>query len=66
MKAVILAAGRGSSLKEKTEPVNKCMLEFSGQPLIEYSLDNSVVGGVSEIVLVVGYRAQDIINRYGI
>ena len=66
MKAVILAAGRGSRLKEKTEPLNKCMLLFQGKPLIEFSLESAYISCVDEIVIVVGYRAQDIINFYGI
>jgi dTDP-glucose pyrophosphorylase len=37
-----------------------------GRPLIEYSLENAVRAGASEIVIVVGYRAEEIINAYGI
>jgi UDP-N-acetylglucosamine diphosphorylase / glucose-1-phosphate thymidylyltransferase / UDP-N-acetylgalactosamine diphosphorylase / glucosamine-1-phosphate N-acetyltransferase / galactosamine-1-phosphate N-acetyltransferase len=66
VKAVILAAGRGSRLKEKTEPLNKCMLVFHGKPLIEFSLESAYISGVAEIIVVVGYRAQDVINTYGI
>jgi dTDP-glucose pyrophosphorylase len=66
MKALILAAGRGSRLGERPDEGNKCMLRLFGKPLIQYSLENSVRAGAKEIVMVVGYRAEAIINEYGI
>lgn len=66
MKALVLAAGRGSRLGEETAESNKCMLRLSGKPLIQYSLENAVQAGVSEIVVVVGYRAEKVINGFGI
>jgi len=66
MKAVILAAGRGKRLKEVTEPINKSMLKFNGRHLIEYSLETARLAKVDEIVIVVGYRAEDIVNVFGI
>ena len=65
-KAVVLAGGRGKRLNNLTEDRNKCMLEFEGKNLIEYSLDLAVDSGVKEVVCLVGYRAEDIINHYGI
>lgn len=66
MKALVLAGGRGRRLQQRTEEVNKCMLRLHGKPLIQYSLENAVAAGVEEIVVVVGYRAEDIINQFGI
>jgi len=66
MKAVILAAGRGKRLKEATEPTNKSMLKFQGRHLIEYSLETARLSQVNEIIIVVGYRATDIVNQFGI
>jgi len=66
MKAIILAAGRGKRLKEATEPANKSMLKFKGRHLIEYSLETAHLSQVDEIIIVVGYRATDIVNRFGI
>ncbi|HXY87656.1 MAG TPA: nucleotidyltransferase family protein [Candidatus Acidoferrales bacterium] len=65
MKAVILAGGRGKRLKETTNSSNKCMLEIDNKPVLEYNLDRALEMDVDEIVMVVGYRAEDIINRYG-
>jgi dTDP-glucose pyrophosphorylase len=66
VKALVLAAGRGSRLREQTEAQTKCMLPMFGKPLIQYSLENAVRAGVSEVVIVVGYHAEQIINRFGI
>jgi len=41
------------------------MLEMAGKPLIEYSLDNCVRIAPREIVIVVGYLADQIVNHYG-
>ena len=53
-------------MEELSESQNKCMLTIGGKRLIEYSLDNaSAIDEISEIVIVVGYRAESIINCYG-
>jgi dTDP-glucose pyrophosphorylase len=66
VKALILAAGRGSRLQGRTDAHNKCMLPLLGKPLIQYSFENAARAGASEVVVVVGYRAEEIINRFGI
>ncbi len=65
MKALILAAGRGDRLSEHSNGHNKCMLGLFGKPLVQYSLENAVHAGVSEIVMVVGYQTEEIINVFG-
>ncbi len=66
MKALILAGGRGQRMEELSDSENKCMLSIHGKPLIQYSLDNaSAIDAVTDIVIVVGYRAESIINRFG-
>lgn len=66
MKALILAGGRGKRMEELSDNQNKCMLTIRGKSLIEYSLDNATeIDEVAEIVIVVGYRAENIINRFG-
>ncbi|MEE9543847.1 MAG: nucleotidyltransferase family protein [Thermodesulfobacteriota bacterium] len=65
MKALILAGGRGKRLDNLVATKNKCMIEIKGKPVIEYSLDCAAGTDVDEIVIVVGYRADDIINAYG-
>jgi len=65
MKVLILAGGRGSRLNEITDKLNKCMSVVNGKPVIEYSLDNAVKLNPKEVIIVVGYRAEDIINTIG-
>lgn len=65
MKALILAGGRGRRLEGRSSETNKCMIPIKGRPVLEYSLDCAAATEVDEIVLVVGYRAEEIINTYG-
>lgn len=65
MKALILAGGRGKRLESLSAKHNKCMLEFAGKPLIEHSLTSAFSISATEIVIVVGYLAEQIINHYG-
>lgn len=67
MKALILAAGRGKRLGHLTDSTNKCMLILRGRPVLEYNIERAAdIKEVEEIVIVVGHRAEDIINKYGI
>ena len=65
MKALVLAGGRGNRLNELSAEQNKCMIEVRGKHLIEYNLDCAVDVNVDEIVLIVGYKAETIINFLG-
>lgn len=65
MKALILAGGRGKRLNEHTSATNKCMLRINGRPVIENSLENALNSGADEIIIVVGHKAEAIINAYG-
>jgi len=65
MKALILAAGRGKRLGKISQEKNKCMIEIKGKPLLTYGLDCAVQTDISEIIIVVGYQAEEIINTFG-
>ncbi len=65
MKALILAGGRGSRLNEFTKDKNKSMTELFGKRLIEYNLEHAVEAGVNEIVIVVGYKKEEIMKFVG-
>jgi len=65
MKALILAGGRGKRMGDISNDKNKCLIKIGDKPLIQYSLDCAVNAGVSEICIVVGYKAEDIINTFG-
>jgi glucose-1-phosphate thymidylyltransferase len=64
MKAVILAAGKGTRLRPLTEDKPKVLVEVENKPLIEYAFDSLIDIGVSEFVVVVGYKKEQIMERY--
>lgn len=63
MKAIILAAGRGSRMEDMTDDKPKCMVRLNGRPLIEWQIDALKKGGVEEIGIVTGYK-NEIIQPY--
>lgn len=58
MKAIILAAGRGSRLGALTDDRPKCLLELGGRTLLEWQVEALKRGGVDGIVVVTGYRHE--------
>ena len=64
LKAIILAAGRGSRMKEKTEILPKCLTELFGKTLLEMQIKSLQNSGVEEIGIVTGYKAEEITKRF--
>ena len=58
IRAVILAAGRGSRLRHLGGDRPKCLVKLEGRPLIERQIAALRRGGVDEIGIVRGYRAE--------
>jgi len=58
MRALILAAGRGSRMGHLGDDRPKCLVELGGKPLIERQVAALLRGGVNEIGVVRGYRAE--------
>ena len=65
MKAVILAAGKGTRLDPITSTVPKPMIPIGGKPLLEHTLLNLRDIGVQEILIIVGYKEEIIKNYFG-
>jgi len=65
MRALILAAGRGSRMGQLSDDRPKCLIELEGKSLIERQIAALRRGGVDEIGVVRGYRAA-MINFSGI
>ena len=59
-KAVILAAGRGTRMKDLTIGTPKPMLKAGGRPILERLLERLIEAGYSEALIVTGYRAESI------
>ena len=65
MQAIILAAGMGRRLGELTDDNTKCMLEVNGTRLIHRTLDNLSEVGIKRVILVVGYKAENVKRLIG-
>lgn len=63
MKAIILAAGRGSRMKYLTDERPKCLVELRGKPLLEWQLAALRQAGIDEIAIVTGYKRELLANR---
>lgn len=61
MKALMLAAGMGNRLsgRDETHPP-KCLLRFDGRTLLARHIANLQAAGVDDLLMVVGYRADEI------
>ena len=65
MQAIILAAGMGKRLGELTGNNTKCMLKVNGVRLIDRTLECLSDIGVTKLIMVVGYKAQNVIDYVG-
>ncbi|TES95383.1 MAG: glucose-1-phosphate thymidylyltransferase, partial [Promethearchaeota archaeon] len=65
MKAVILAAGKGTRLNPITSLRPKPMIPLGGKPLLEHAILNLRDIGVQEILIIVGYKEEIIKNYFG-
>ncbi|SPF34432.1 Putative Mannose-1-phosphate guanyltransferase (fragment) [Candidatus Desulfosporosinus infrequens] len=65
MKALILAAGKGTRLRPLTNYVPKPMLPLHGKPLLEWVMLPIIACGIKDFVFAVSYLAQQIINYFG-
>lgn len=55
MQAVIVAGGLATRMRPLTQTLPKSLLPIAGRPFIDYQLDLFEAGGVTEVVLCLGY-----------
>ena len=65
MKAVILAAGKGTRMRELTRKLPKSMLRVQDQPILEHIVAGILTAGVREIFIVTGWQAEVIERHFG-
>lgn len=58
MKAIILAAGRGSRMGGLTAEQPKCLTPLAGRPLLDWQIESLRAAGADSIAVVRGYRAE--------
>ena len=63
MQAVILAAGEGRRVRPLTHSRPKALIPVANRPIIEYVIDALIQNGIRDIIIVVGYRKEQV-TRY--
>src|SRR5204863_504415 len=64
-KAVILAAGRGTRMRELTNDVPKPMIGVRGEPVLQHIVHGLRDAGVRKFLIIVGYHAEAVRNFFG-
>ncbi len=64
MKAILMAAGKGTRMMPLTEITPKPMIKIANKTIISYNLD-SLAGIVDEVFIVVNYEKEKIMNYFG-
>ncbi|MDD3407121.1 MAG: sugar phosphate nucleotidyltransferase [Methanomicrobium sp.] len=62
MQAVILAGGEGSRLRPLTRGQPKVMIPVSNRPVIDYVIEALLKNGIRDIIVVAGYRREQLIR----
>jgi choline kinase len=61
MKAVILAAGRGTRIRSVHGEHPKCLIEVDNTTILDHQLDALSMVGINDVAIVVGYEKEQII-----
>jgi dTDP-glucose pyrophosphorylase len=64
-QAVLLAAGRGTRMRELTRDLPKPMIEVRGKPVLQHIVEGLRDAGVRRFLIIVGYRADAVQNFFG-
>jgi dTDP-glucose pyrophosphorylase len=64
-KAVLLAAGRGTRMRELTADLPKPMIEVRGKPVLRHIVEGLRGAGVRDFLVIVGYRANVVQKFFG-
>lgn len=64
-QGLILAAGRGSRMREMTSERPKCLLELAGKALLDWQIAAFRQAGIERIFIVGGYRWETLFKHTG-
>ncbi len=64
-KAVLLAAGRGTRMRELTLDLPKPMIPVRGRPILSHITSGLLAAGVTDFLIIVGYRADVVRDFFG-
>lgn len=65
MKGVLLTAGEGTRMRPLTLTRPKTMLGVGGKPILQYNLEALRDANVTDIIMVVGYKKEVIMDYFG-
>src|SRR5437667_7597886 len=63
-KAVVLAAGRGTRMRELTSELPKPMIEVRGKPVLQHIVEGLHEAGIRKFLIIVGYHADAVQNFF--
>ena len=64
-KAVLLAAGKGTRMRELTNELPKPMIAVRGKPILQHIVEGLRAAGVTHFQIVVGWRAEVVREFFG-
>ena len=64
-KAVLLAAGKGTRMRELTNDLPKPMIPVRGKPILQHIVEGLAAAGVTHFLIVVGWRAEVVREFFG-
>lgn len=64
-KAVLLAAGRGTRMRELTQEVPKPMLQVQGKPVLQHIIEGLRAAGLLDFQIIVGWHGEVVRQFFG-
>jgi len=64
-KAVLLAAGRGTRMRELTTDLPKPMIKVRNKPILLHIIEGLQVAGIKNFLIVVGYHSEAVRDYFG-
>ena len=64
-KAVLLAAGKGTRMRELTNELPKPMIPVRGKPILQHIVEGLAAAGITRVLIIVGYRAEVVKEFFG-
>ena len=65
MKAVILAAGKGTRMRDLTNELPKPMLRVQGKPILQHIIEGVLTTGIREFCIITGWKAEVVEEYFG-
>src|SRR5205823_6169626 len=64
-RAVLLAAGRGTRMRELTNDLPKPMIKVRGKPVLLHIVEGMQAAGIKDFLIIVGYRSDTVRDYFG-